>query len=76
MSLRAPVGYCIPDETARVAHAAFPKGNRCSLYSPWIIRPSSPDRLTTSAVWLSLLLSSCRVEDIYKERRWLEILAR
>ena len=27
MSLRAPVGYCIPDETARVAHAAFPKGN-------------------------------------------------
>ena len=27
MSLRAPVGYCIPDATARVAHAAFPKGN-------------------------------------------------
>ncbi len=27
MSLRAPVVYCIPDETARVAHAAFPKGN-------------------------------------------------
>ncbi len=27
MSLRAPVGYCIPDETVRVAHAAFPKGN-------------------------------------------------
>ena len=27
MSLHAPVVYCIPDETARVAHAAFPKGN-------------------------------------------------
>ncbi len=27
MSLRAPVAYCIPDETAHVAHAAFPKGN-------------------------------------------------
>ncbi len=27
MSLRAPLVYCIPDETARVAHAAFPKGN-------------------------------------------------
>ena len=27
MSLRAPVVYCIPDETARVARAAFPKGN-------------------------------------------------
>ncbi len=27
MSLQAPVIYCIPDETARVAHAAFPKGN-------------------------------------------------
>ena len=27
MSLRAPVSYCIPDETVRVAHAAFPKGN-------------------------------------------------
>ncbi len=27
MSLRAPLMYCIPDETARVARAAFPKGN-------------------------------------------------
>ncbi len=27
MSLQAPLVYCIPDETARVAHAAFPKGN-------------------------------------------------
>jgi len=27
MSLRAPLVYCIPDETARIAHAAFPKGN-------------------------------------------------
>ncbi len=27
MSLRAPVVYCIPDETARIARAAFPKGN-------------------------------------------------
>jgi transposase len=27
MSLRAPIVYCIPEETARVAHAAFPKGN-------------------------------------------------
>ena len=27
MSLRAPVAYVIPDETARVAQAAFPKGN-------------------------------------------------
>lgn len=28
MSLDAPLGYIIPDETARVARAAFPKGNR------------------------------------------------
>jgi transposase len=28
MCLRAPLVYVIPDETARVAHAAFPKGNR------------------------------------------------
>ena len=27
MSLRAPIFYCIPEETARVAQAAFPKGN-------------------------------------------------
>ncbi len=27
MSLNAPLFYLIPDETARVAHAAFPKGN-------------------------------------------------
>src|ERR687886_786929 len=27
MSLRAPLVYCIPEETARVARAAFPKGN-------------------------------------------------
>lgn len=27
MSLRAPVVYCIPDHTAEVAWAAFPKGN-------------------------------------------------
>jgi transposase len=27
MSLDAPLAYIIPDETARVAHAAFPKGN-------------------------------------------------
>lgn len=27
MSLRAPIVYCIPDETARIAQAAFPKGN-------------------------------------------------
>jgi transposase len=27
MSLRAPIVYCIPSETARVAHAAFPNGN-------------------------------------------------
>ena len=27
MSLRAPLVYCIPDDTARVARAAFPKGN-------------------------------------------------
>ena len=27
MSLRAPLVYCLPDDTARVARAAFPKGN-------------------------------------------------
>ena len=27
MCLRAPLVYDIPDETARIAHAAFPKGN-------------------------------------------------
>ena len=27
MSLHAPIVYCIPDHTARVARAAFPKGN-------------------------------------------------
>jgi transposase len=27
MSLRAPVIYCLPEDTARVARAAFPKGN-------------------------------------------------
>lgn len=27
MSLRAPLFYCLPDETARVARAAFPRGN-------------------------------------------------
>ena len=27
MSLQAPIIYCIPDQTARVAHAAFPNGN-------------------------------------------------
>jgi transposase len=27
MSLRAPIVYCLPDDTARVARAAFPKGN-------------------------------------------------
>ena len=27
MCLRAPLIYAIPDETARIAHAAFPKGN-------------------------------------------------
>lgn len=27
MSLRAPIVYCLPEETARVARAAFPKGN-------------------------------------------------
>jgi transposase len=27
MSLRSPACYLVPDETARVAHAAFPKGN-------------------------------------------------
>ena len=27
MSLRAPLVYCIPEETARVAHAVFSKGN-------------------------------------------------
>lgn len=27
MSLRSPLGYMVPDETARVARAAFPKGN-------------------------------------------------
>jgi transposase len=27
MSLRSPLGYSLPDETARVARAAFPKGN-------------------------------------------------
>ena len=27
MSMHSPLGYQIPDETARVAHAAFPKGN-------------------------------------------------
>ena len=27
MSLRSPLGYCLPDGTARVARAAFPKGN-------------------------------------------------
>ncbi len=27
MSLRSPLVYVIPNETARVAHAAFPKGN-------------------------------------------------
>lgn len=28
MSLQAPLFYIIPDETALVAHAAFPNGNR------------------------------------------------
>jgi transposase len=27
MSMHSPLGYQIPDETARVAQAAFPKGN-------------------------------------------------
>jgi transposase len=27
MSLRAPIAYCLPEDTARVARAAFPKGN-------------------------------------------------
>ena len=27
MSLRSPLVYCLPDETARVARAAFPRGN-------------------------------------------------
>src|SRR5262245_8177052 len=27
MSLRAPLAYSIPEQTAQVAHAAFPKGN-------------------------------------------------
>lgn len=27
MSLQSPLGYVVPEETARVAHAAFPKGN-------------------------------------------------
>jgi transposase len=27
MSLRAPIVSCLPDDTARVARAAFPKGN-------------------------------------------------
>jgi transposase len=27
MSLRSPLGYSLPDDTARVAHAAFPRGN-------------------------------------------------
>lgn len=27
MSLRAPIVYCLPEETAEVARAAFPKGN-------------------------------------------------
>jgi transposase len=27
MSMHSPLGYQIPDETARVAHGAFPKGN-------------------------------------------------
>ncbi len=27
MSLRSPLCYCLPDETARVARAAFPRGN-------------------------------------------------
>ena len=27
MSLRSPLIYCLPDETARVARAAFPRGN-------------------------------------------------
>jgi len=28
MSLNAPLGYAVPEETARVAQAAFPKGTR------------------------------------------------
>src|SRR5918912_3804124 len=28
MSLNAPLGYAIPEETVRVAQAAFPKGTR------------------------------------------------
>jgi transposase len=28
MSLNAPLGYVVPEETARVAQAAFPKGTR------------------------------------------------
>ncbi len=27
MSLRAPIVYCLPDDTAEVARAAFPRGN-------------------------------------------------
>lgn len=27
MSLQAPIVYCMPEETVRMAHAAFPKGN-------------------------------------------------
>ncbi len=29
MSLHAPVVYCIPDDTARIAKAAFPKHQKC-----------------------------------------------
>jgi hypothetical protein len=27
MSLRAPIAYCLPEDTVRVARAAFPRGN-------------------------------------------------
>jgi hypothetical protein len=34
MSLRPQVAYVVPEETARVARAAFPKGNP---YLSWLV---------------------------------------
>lgn len=47
MSLRAPIVYCLPEDTARVARAAFPRGNpylrACDALGPIYTNPQFAD---------------------------------
>jgi len=52
MSLNAPVVYCIPEETARVAHAAFPNGN------PYLVLTDELGVLYTNAQFAPLFSST------------------